>query len=105
MKYVIIESGGKQFTAVEGGVISVDLLPQEVGDVITLDQVLLVVDEDKVLVGTPVVKGAVVKAKVLEHYKGRKILIFHYKSRENYRKKAGHRQQYTRLQVESISVE
>jgi large subunit ribosomal protein L21 len=105
MKYVVVESGGKQYNAVEGGLISVDRLQQEVGDLITLDQVLLVVDEENVMVGTPVVKGASVKVKVVEHYKGRKILVFHYKSRENYRKKSGHRQQYTRLQVESILVE
>ncbi len=105
MKYVIVESGGKQYKAAEGSMISVDLLPTEAGDEITLDQVLLVSDADNVTVGTPVVKGAVVKATVMEHYKGRKILVFHYKSRENYRKKSGHRQQYTRLRVDSIVME
>ncbi len=105
MKYVIVECGGKQYRAAEGSLVSVDRLPGNVGDPVTLDQVLLVADDDKFLVGTPLVKGAVIKAKIVEHYKGKKILVFHYKSRENIRKRSGHRQQYTRLQVESIQVE
>ncbi len=105
MKYVIVEAGGKQYKAVEGGVITVDLLPKEVGDAVTLEDVLLAVDGKKVVVGTPTIKGAKVQTKVLEHYKGRKILVFKYKARQNYRIKTGHRQRYTRLQVETISVE
>ena len=105
MKYIIVEAGGKQYKAVEGGVITVDLLPKEVGDAVTLEDVLLVVDGKKVVVGTPTIKGAKVQATVLEHYKGRKILVFKYKARQNYRIKTGHRQRYTRLQVETISVE
>lgn len=105
MKYVIVESGGKQYKAAEGGVITVDLLANSVGDEVVLDNVLLAVNDDKVSVGTPTITGAKVRAKVLEHFKGRKILVFKYKAKEDYRKKTGHRQNYTRLQVESISLE
>ena len=105
MKYVILESGGKQYRAVEGGVITVDLLPQAVGEEVVLDTVLLTSNDGKINVGSPTVAGAFVKATVLEHFKGRKILVFKYKPKIHYRKKTGNRQQYTRLQVESISLE
>ncbi len=105
MKYVIVESGGKQYKAVEGGTLTVDLLPSEVGDAVTLESVLLAVNDGQVSVGTPTVKGAKVQTTVLEHTKGRKILVFKYKAKEDYRKKTGHRQNYTRLQVESITLE
>ncbi len=105
MKYVIVESGGKQYKAVEGSTLTVDLLPLAVGDEVTLDSVLLAVNDDLVSVGTPTITGAKVQAKVLEHFKGRKILVFKYKAKEDYRRKTGHRQNYTRLQVESISLE
>ncbi len=105
MNYVIVESGGKQYKAAEGGVITVDLLPNAVGDEIVLDSVLLAVNDGEVSVGTPTISGAKVRATVLEHFKGRKILVFKYKAKEDYRKKTGHRQNYTRLQVESISLE
>lgn len=105
MKYVILESGGKQYKVVEGGIISVDLLPRNVGDEVTFENVLLAVDDEQVQVGTPTVSGAKVLTKVLEHYKGRKILVFKYKAKQDYRVKTGHRQNYTRLQVESIILE
>ena len=105
MKYAIIESGGKQYRAVEGGLITVDLLPQAVGEEVVLDRVLLTSQDGQINVGSPTVAGASVKATVLEHFQGRKILVFKYKPKIHYRKKTGHRQQYTRLQVESISLE
>jgi large subunit ribosomal protein L21 len=76
----------------------------EEGTQIDLDQVLLVSDDEDIKVGTPTVKGANVKATVLEHFKGRKIIVFKYIPRERYRRKRGHRQQYTRLQIDEISV-
>jgi large subunit ribosomal protein L21 len=76
----------------------------EEGAEIALDQVLLVADEDDIKVGAPLVKGAKVKAKVLKHFKGRKIIVFKYKPRVRYRRKIGHRQQYTRLQINEITV-
>ncbi len=105
MKYAIVESGGKQFRAVEGGSIEVDRLAIEVGQPVELKSVLLVVDDESVAVGTPTVAGAVVSAKVMEHIKGPKLVIFKYSPKKRIRVKTGHRQQYTRLQVETITVE
>jgi large subunit ribosomal protein L21 len=101
MKYAIVESGGKQYKAVEGGTIEVDRLPLETGKGHDLD-VLLLVDGDDVTVGTPVVKGAAVKATVVEHFKGEKTFNFHYSPKKRIREKTGHRQQYTRLAIEKI---
>mgnify|MGYP000888418512 CR=1 FL=1 len=105
MKYVIVEQGGKQYRAAEGSTIEVDRLPNEVGESLTLSDVLLSVDDDTIVVGTPLIKGIGVQAKVLEHYKGRKILVFKYRPKQRYRVKSGHRQQYTRLLIESIEME
>lgn len=105
MKYAIVESGGKQYKAVEGSAIEVDRLSNQPGEEVTLDTVLLVVDDGKVLVGTPIVKNARVKATVEEHIKGKKIVVFKYRPKKRIRVKTGHRQQYTRLKVDSIQVE
>jgi large subunit ribosomal protein L21 len=105
MKFVIIEQGGKQYRAAEGGTIEVDRLPNEVGEALTLEDVLLSVDDNDVIIGTPLIKGAKVKAKVLDHFKGRKILVFKYRPKQRYRVKSGHRQHYTRLLIESIEME
>jgi len=105
MKFVIVEQGGKQYRAAEGETIDVDRLPNEVGEAITLEDVLLSVNDDKVTVGTPLVKGAKVQATVFNHFKGRKILVFKYRPKQRYRVKNGHRQQYTRLLIESIGLE
>ena len=105
MKFVIVEQGGKQYQAAEGETIEVDRLPNEVGETITLKDVLLSVDDGKVKVGTPLIKGIKVQAKVLDQFKGRKILVFKYRAKQRYRVKAGHRQQYTRLLIESIETE
>jgi len=102
--YAIVESGGKQYKAVPGTTIEVDRLQVEEGTPFDLDQVLLVSDGDDVKVGAPTVDGATVKTTVVEHFKGRKIIVFKYKTRERYRRKQGHRQQYTRLQIDEISV-
>lgn len=105
MKYAIIESGGKQYKAVEGSAIDVDLLSVEAGQHVDLDSVLLVADGEKIAVGTPVVKGAKVHAQVVGDVKGPKVTVFKYRPKKRYRVKTGHRQQYTRLLVESISME
>ncbi len=102
MKYAIVESGGKQYKAVEGETIEVDLLPLEVGNAVELSQVLLVANDGHVSVGKPTVGGATVKATVVDHIKGRKVLVFKYKTRVRYRRKKGHRQHYTRLQINEI---
>jgi len=105
MKYAIIESGGKQYKAVEGTTIEVDKLPLEVGQELKIDQVLLVVNEDDVSVGTPIVEGSVVKTTVVDQVKARKIVIYKYRARKRHRVKTGHRQQYTRLKIDSIGME
>ena len=102
MKYAIVESGGKQFKAVEGGTIEVDRLPVEPGANVKLEQVLLLADGENFTVGTPVVKDSPVWATVVEHFKGEKTFNFHYSPKKRIREKTGHRQQYTRLAIEKI---
>jgi len=102
MKYVILESGGKQYKAVEGGMIEVDLLHLEPGSSIDINSVLLLVNGDDVTVGAPTVTGAAVKATVVEHFKGEKTVNFTYSPKKRIRQKTGHRQNYTRLSIEKI---
>jgi large subunit ribosomal protein L21 len=105
MKYAIIESGGKQYKAIEGASIEVDLLEVEDGQQLELNQVLLVVDGENVSVGTPTVAGAHINATVENMVKGPKIVVFKYRAKKHYRVKTGHRQKYTRLKIESIELE
>lgn len=105
MKFAIVESGGKQFRAVEGKTIDVDRLSVEAGDKLMLDTVLLYVNEDRVAVGTPVVSGVKVSATVVDHIKGPKLIVFRYRPKKRRRVKTGHRQQYTRLLIDSIDME
>ena len=102
MKYAIVESGGKQYKAVEGETIEVDRLADEEGAVIDLERVLMLVDGDDYTVGTPEVEGVKVQATVAEHFKGKKIIVFKYHPKKRYRLKKGHRQQYTRLAIDKI---
>lgn len=102
MKYAIIESGGKQYKAVEGGTIEVDRLPLEVGTEIELEDVLLISNDGEVEVGSPTVDGAKVAVTVVDQFKGPKVIVFKYKSRQRYRVKQGHRQKYTRLMIDQI---
>ena len=102
MKYAIVESGGKQFRAVEGGTIEVDRLPIESGANVKLEQVLLLTDGENITVGTPLVKNNPVWTTVVEHFKGPKVIIFNYSPKKRIRVKIGHRQNYTRLFVEQI---
>lgn len=102
--YAIIESGGKQYKAIPDGTIEVDRLEIEEGAQFDLDKVLLVANDSEYQVGTPYVEGAQVKATVVEHFKGRKIIVFKYKPRVRYRRTLGHRQHYTRIKIDSIKV-
>jgi large subunit ribosomal protein L21 len=102
MKYAIVESGGKQYRAVEGGTLEVDRLPVNAGENIKLEQVLLLADGDNITVGTPVIKDSPIWTKVVEHFKGEKVTIFNYSPKKRIRVKTGHRQNYTRLLVEQI---
>ncbi len=102
MRYAIIESGGKQYRAVEGGTLDVDRLSVEPGKKLDLENILLLADGDDVMVGTPVVSGIQVKATVLAHVKGPKVISFKYRPKKRIRVKGGHRHQYTRLMVDFI---
>ena len=102
MKYAIIESGGKQYKVVEGEMIEVDRLPAASGGQIDLDPVLLMVEGDQIAVGTPTVAGIQVKATVLDHFRGPKVVIFKYRPKKRYRVKGGHRQQHTRLMIDWV---
>ena len=102
--YAIIKTGGKQYKVAEGDVITVEKLEAEEGAAVTLDQVLTVVKEDGVVVGKPVVEGAKVTAKVEAQGKDKKILVFKYKAKSNYRKRQGHRQPFTKVVIEKIEA-
>ncbi|HKJ28211.1 MAG TPA: 50S ribosomal protein L21, partial [Anaerolineales bacterium] len=102
MKYAIVESGGKQYKAVEGKTIEVDLMPLEVGNKVELSDVLLISDEGNIMIGTPNVADAKVNATVVAQIKAPKVTVFKYKSRQRYRVKQGHRQKYTRLEIDEI---
>ena len=102
MKYAIVESGGKQYRAVEGGTLEVDRLPAETGANVKLEQTLLLADGESITVGTPLVKDSPVWTTVIEHFKGEKVTIFNYSPKKRIRVKTGHRQNYTRLLVEQI---
>jgi large subunit ribosomal protein L21 len=104
MKYAIVEDGGKQYKAVEGETIEVDRFPAEIGDQLDLERVLFVRDGEDVLVGKPLVDDAKVQATVVGQVKGPKVVVFKYKPRIRYRVKTGHRQKYTRLQIDSINI-
>jgi large subunit ribosomal protein L21 len=104
MRYAIIQSGGKQYKAVEGETLEVDNLTSEPGKKVELGDVLLVSDGDAIHVGTPLVDGAKVAATVVEHGKGPKLTVFKYKPKIRYRVKTGHRQQLTRLMIDSIAL-
>jgi large subunit ribosomal protein L21 len=103
MKYAIVICSGKQYKAVPGETIQVDKLPHEVGKKVVLNEVLFIADgKKKVTIGTPHIKGAKVETIVEGQIKGPKILVFKYKPRVRYRKRQGHRQQYTLLRVNKI---
>lgn len=105
MKYAIVEDGGKQYKAILGETIEVDKVLLEVGEEIDLEHVLLVSDGEQILVGAPLVKGAKVQATVVAQVKGPKVTVFRYKAKERIRTKTGHRQKYTRVRIDAITVE
>ena len=102
--YAIIESCGKQYKVAEGDVVFFEKLDAEEGKKVTFDKVILVSDNGKVQVGTPYVKGVKVEGKVVSHGKGKKIIVFKMKPKKNYRRKQGHRQPYTKVEITSIKT-
>lgn len=102
--HAIIETGGKQYKVAEGETLFIEKLPAEAGDAVVFDKVLAVLDGDKATFGTPVVEGATVEASVVKNGKGKKIMIFKYNAKKNYRKRQGHRQPYTKVEIGKIQA-
>ncbi len=102
--YAIIRTGGKQYRVSAGDTLEVEKLSGNVGDSISLEEVLLVANEDSVQVGQPTVAGASVSAKITGQYRGNKIRVFKYRPKKRIRVRKGHRQSLTRLQIETVNV-
>lgn len=101
--YAVIRTGGKQYRVSSGEKLKIEQLPAQVGSQVVIDQVLMVADGDKVSVGTPLVQGAKVQATVVGHGRGDKVRIFKLRRRKNSKRQAGHRQNYTEIQIDKIS--
>jgi len=102
--YAIVETGGKQYRVEPDEMVAVEKLAAQPGETVELNQVVLVERDGKVKVGTPWVRGAKVVCRVVSHGRGRKIDVFRYKAKEDFKRKLGHRQGYTRLRVEKITT-
>ena len=102
--YAIIESCGRQYKVAEGDVVFFEKLDAEEGKKVTFDKVVFVSEDGKVQVGNPYVKGVKVEGKVISHGKGKKIIVFKMKPKKNYRRKQGHRQPYTKVEITSIKT-
>ncbi|OEF98036.1 50S ribosomal protein L21 [Vulcanibacillus modesticaldus] len=102
--YAIIKTGGKQYKVQEGDVIYVEKLSANEGDVVEFDQVLMVQNDNGLVVGNPTVANAKVTGKVEKHGRGKKIIVYKYKAKKNYRRKQGHRQPYSKVVIEKINA-
>ena len=104
VKHAIIVTGGKQYRVAEGDVLFIEKLDVEAGDTVKFDQVLAIIDEESSVFGAPVVEGATVTANVVKNGKGKKIRVYKMKPKKGYRKTQGHRQPYTKVQIEAINA-
>jgi large subunit ribosomal protein L21 len=102
--YAVIRTGGKQYRVAAGETVEVERLDGAVGDTVTISDVLLIADGSAVKVGTPVVEGASVVAKITGQYRGNKVMVFKYRPKKRIRVRKGHRQYITRLQIDSIAA-
>ncbi len=102
--YALIEYKGKQYKAEKDALIKVDKIDMEQGSSITIDSVVMVNDNDNVVIGTPYVKGAVVEATVENTFKDKKVIVYKYKSKKDYHRTIGHRQQYTNIKITNITL-
>jgi len=102
--YAIFRSGGKQYRATVGETLDVERLPNDVGDRFEIEEVLLVGDGDNTVIGQPTVEGAKIKVTVEEQFRDKKLIVYKYNQRTNYRRKQGHRHYYTRLKIDDIIV-
>jgi len=104
MTHAIIETGGKQYRVKEGDVIFIEKLPVEADEKVTFENVLAITDENDSKIGAPYVEGATVEASVVKNGKSRKIIVYKMHAKKGYRRKQGHRQPYTKVQIEKIEV-
>ncbi len=104
MAYAIFEAGGRQFRAEAGDNVKIPLMDGEPGAKVTFDQVLFTADGSKVQMGQPTVQGAKVVGEIVEHGKEKKIVVFKFKRRKNYRRKTGHRQKYTEIKITDLKL-
>ena len=101
--YAVIKTGGKQYRVQQGDVIFVEKIDAQADEAVTFDEVLLVGNDGETKIGTPVVEGAKVEGKVLAQVKSKKIVVYKYKAKKNERKKQGHRQPYTKVEITAIN--
>ena len=104
MDYAVIKTGGKQYRVKPGDTLDVELLPDPVDSITEFGEVLAISDGGEVTIGAPLVEGAKVTARVISHYKDKKLMVFKYKAKTRYRRKRGHRQTYTRLLIQDIEL-
>ena len=102
--YAIVHTGGKQYKIQEGEILRVEKMSGDVGSEVSFDRVLMVGDGENVSVGQPILNNAAVKGHIVEQGKAKKILVFKYKRRKNYRRRQGHRQQYTAVKIDKIEM-
>ena len=102
--HAIIVTGGKQYKVTEGDVLYIEKLDAEAGESVTFDKVLAVLDGDNATFGAPTVEGASVTANVVKNGKGKKVLVFKYKPKKNYRRRQGHRQPYTKVEITKVNA-
>ena len=102
--YAVVNSGGKQYKVQKGEILRVEKIPGEIGSSVTFDRVLMYADGDHVSIGQPVLDNVAVKGRIVEQGKAAKIIVFKYKRRKRYRRKLGHRQPFTAVQIDSIEA-
>jgi large subunit ribosomal protein L21 len=102
--YAVIKTGGKQYRVAEGDLLRVEKIEGEVGEAVEFDEVLMIVNGERVEIGRPIINDSKVVGEIIEQGKGKKIIVFKSKRRKGYRKKQGHRQQYTALRIKEIKV-
>lgn len=100
--YAIVDSGGKQYKITDGEILRIEKIPGEVGGPVSFGKVLMFSDGDDVRIGNPFLENIAVQGRIVEHGKAKKIIVFKYKRRKRYRRKQGHRQQYTAIKIDKI---
>jgi len=102
--YAVLSAGGKQYKVEEGDILRIEKISGDVGATVSFDRVLMFSDGEKIRVGNPLIDGISVNGHIVEQDKAKKILVFKYKRRKNYRRKQGHRQPYTAVKIDSITA-